>query len=98
MCYLPGVGIHGFFGLLRSIEEFLYEIMTWLVFYPRTLWQAIRHPRDLLRYSDHEQGDAAMEQYTDTLSPPLFLMLTVLIAHGLELLFKAKLNVPSGAI
>lgn len=26
----------GFIGLIRSIKNVLYEIMTWLVFYPRT--------------------------------------------------------------
>ena len=30
--------------ILRSLEEFLYEVMTWLVMYPRTLWRAVRNP------------------------------------------------------
>jgi hypothetical protein len=88
----------GFFGLLRSIEDFLYEVMTWLVFYPRTLWQVIWHPRRMIDYSDHEQGDASEEQYTDTLSPPLFLILTILIAHGLELSFAPSVEVPKGSL
>jgi hypothetical protein len=88
----------GFIGLLRSIEELLYEIMAWLVFYPRTLWRVICHPLEMLAYSDHEQGDAAADQYTDTLSPPLFLMLTILLAHGVELAFGQKPTAPNGVL
>jgi hypothetical protein len=88
----------GFFGLLRSIEDFLYEVMTWLVFYPRTLWQVIWHPRRMIEYSDREQGDKAEDQYTDTLSPPLFLILTILIAHGLEMSFAPSVEVPAGSL
>ncbi|HSX55519.1 MAG TPA: hypothetical protein VLG14_09490 [Sphingomonas sp.] len=82
----------GFFTILRSIEEFLYEVMTWLVFFPRTLWQVIRHPAKMIDYSDHEQTDQPAEQYTDTISPPLFLMLTILLCHGLELTLHMNLD------
>jgi len=82
----------GFFTILRSIEEFLYEVMTWLVFYPRTLWQVIRHPATMIDYSDHEQTDKPAEQYTDTISPPLFLMLTILICHAFELTLHVNLD------
>jgi len=27
-----------FIGIIRSLEELLYEVMGWLIFYPRTLW------------------------------------------------------------
>lgn len=74
----------GFFGLIKSIEDLLYEIITWLVFYPRTLWRVIRHPIEMTRYSEQEQDDAPQDQYTDTLSPPLFLMLSILISHAAE--------------
>jgi hypothetical protein len=88
----------GFFGLLRSIEELLYEIMTWLVFYPRTLWRVLCHPLEMLSYSDREQADTTEDQYTDTLSPPLFLMLTILLAHGVELAFGQKVTAPQGML
>jgi len=87
-----------FLRIVRSLEDLLYEVMTWLVFYPRTLWRILAHPAETLRYSDAEQGDAPEEQYTDTLSPPLFLMLTVLLAHGVELGLGTAMSVPKGAI
>jgi hypothetical protein len=74
-----------FIRIIRSLEELLYEVMTWLVFYPRTMWRIVATPGRMMRYSDVEQADAPDRQYTDTLSPPLFLMLTILIGHGIGL-------------
>jgi hypothetical protein len=74
-----------FVKLLRSFEEFLYEILTWLLFYPRTLWRVLRHPLAMMRYSDGEQNDAPENQYRAALSPPLFLMISIIVAHLLEL-------------
>ena len=86
-----------FLRIVRSLEDLLYEVMTWLVFYPRTLWRILAHPAETLRYSDAEQGDMREEQFTDTISPPLFLMLTVLLAHGVELGLGTALSEPKGA-
>jgi hypothetical protein len=80
-----------FLKIIRSVEDLLYEVMTWLVFYPRTLWRIVARPAVITRYSEDEEAQAADEQYTDTLSPPLLLLLTILIAHGFELAMGAKL-------
>jgi hypothetical protein len=88
----------GFFQILRSVEDLLYQVMTWLVFYPRTLWQVIRHPVRMIDYSDREQGDAPDQQYIDTLSPPLFLMLTILISHGIELALQTRIDTPKAGV
>ena len=88
----------GFFTVLRSIEDLLYEIMSWLVFYPRTLWQVIRHPIRMADYSNIEQTERSERQYTDTLSPPLFLVLTILLAHGVELSFGSGVATPHRAL
>jgi hypothetical protein len=71
--------------ILRSVEELLYEVMSWLLFYPRTLWMTLTRPLRTMRYSDQEQRDKPDQQYLETLSPPLFLVLSLLLAHGLEL-------------
>src|SRR3569833_1714160 len=73
-----------FVKLLRSFEEFLYEIMAWLLFYPRTLWRVMCRPLAMMRYSDQEQHDKAEEQYKDAISPPLFMIISIVIAHLLE--------------
>ncbi|WP_082496471.1 hypothetical protein [Aminobacter sp. DSM 101952] len=74
-----------FMRLLKSLEELLYELASWLVFYPVTMWRTLRRPQAMMRYADVELADDVAEQYTDTLSPPLFLLITLLIAHGFEL-------------
>jgi hypothetical protein len=74
-----------FFNLLQSLDELLYEVMSWLVFYPVTLWRTLVHPLQMMDYSDVEQGDAADQQYTDTLSPPLFLLLSLILVHAAEI-------------
>lgn len=74
-----------FFNLLKSLDELLYEVMSWLIFYPVTLWRTLMRPLKMMDYSDLEQRDAEERQYTDTLTPPLFLLLTLIIGHAIEL-------------
>ena len=74
-----------FMQLLKSLDEFLFEVMSWLVFYPVTLWRALRHPLKMMDYADTELKDRVDEQYTEALSPPVFLLLSVLLSHGIEL-------------
>ena len=75
----------GFLSLLRSLDELLYEIISWLVFFPLTLWRALRRPLRMMDYADTELADKPVRQYTATLSPPLFLFLALLLAHLVEL-------------
>lgn len=70
--------------LVRSLEEFLYEAMTWLLFFPRTLWRAITRPMTLIAEADAELAEGLEQQFTNIISPPLFLMMCVLIAHIFE--------------
>lgn len=74
-----------FIRILRSLEEFLYEVMTWLVFYPRTLLRTTFRPIEILDYSRAEMRKPEEEQFQEALSAPLFLMLTLVISHAIEL-------------
>ena len=74
-----------FLKLIQSLDELLYEVMSWLIFYPVTLWRALTRPLKMMDYSDVEQGDASDQQYTDTLSPPLFLLLSLILVHAAEI-------------
>ncbi len=76
--------------ILRSVEELLYEVMSWLLFYPLTLWKTLRRPLATMAYSDREQRDKPEKQYLETLSPPLFLVLSILLAHAVEVVFGLK--------
>ena len=74
-----------FMTILNSLDEFLYSVMSWLIFYPLTLWRTLRNPLQMMHYADRELGDSEEQRYTDTVSPPLFLLISVLLAHGIEL-------------
>lgn len=74
-----------FLQFFRQLDDLLYEVMSWGVFYPVTLWRVIRHPVRMMDYADSELNDAPERQYPDVLSPPLFLLLSVLLAHAIEL-------------
>lgn len=74
-----------FFSLLKSFDKFLYELASWLIFYPLTLWRTLRHPQSMMDYADTELDDSTDEQYADTLSPPLFLLLSIILSHAAEI-------------
>ncbi|WP_165184145.1 permease [Caulobacter soli] len=71
--------------LLRSFEEFLFEATSWLVFYPLTLWRVLVKPLETMAYSDSEQGDDETGRYDDALTPPLFLLITVVLMNGIAM-------------
>lgn len=73
-----------FILFLKSFEVLLFEIMSWLVFYPRTMWRAVRHPQALMKRAEAELAIPAAEQFRDMVSPPIFLLLTVIAANGIE--------------
>lgn len=74
-----------FTGLLKSIEDLLYELVSWLIFYPITLWRSIRYPVRMFDRALRELASPTDDQFIDTLSPPLFLFLTVVLAHVIDL-------------
>ena len=73
-----------FLIFLKSFEVLLYEVMSWLVFYPRTMWRAVRHPLQMMERTEDELKLAPAEQFRDVISPPIFLLLTVIAANSFE--------------
>ena len=80
-----------FLKILKSFEELIYEVVSWLVFYPRTLWRVVRHPIVMARYAHSELSDPLRKQFSDGMSPPLFLLLSVLISHIVELMLDVQM-------
>jgi hypothetical protein len=73
-----------FLIFLKSFEVLLYEVMSWLVFYPRTMWRAVRHPLQMMERTEDELKLAPAEQFRDVISPPIFLLLKVIAANSFE--------------
>ena len=74
-----------FFHFLKSLDDLLYEVVSWLAFYPVTLWRSLRRPIAMMHYAAKELERDDADRFGDALSPPIFLLLTVLVAHALEL-------------
>jgi hypothetical protein len=69
-----------FMNILKSFENFIFEVVGWLYFYPRTLWLSLFRPGEMMAYADDELDDLPADQYETTISPPLFLLITILLA------------------
>lgn len=74
-----------FMQFLKSLDDLLYEVMSWVVFYPVTFWGTLRRPWAMMDYADAQLDLPESDQYGETLSPPLFLLLTLLLSHAIEL-------------
>ncbi|MFZ0266543.1 hypothetical protein [Caulobacter sp.] len=85
-----------FMKLLRSFEEFLFEATSWLVFYPLTLWRVLVRPLETMAYSDAEQGDDEEGRYDDALTPPLFLLITVVLMNLIATAAHLPREIPGG--
>lgn len=82
----------GFMKWLNSLGELLYEVMSWLIFYPITLWRTITRPLRMMTYADQELRDSDEEQFTDTLNPPLFLVLSLLLTQAIDVALGGGIN------
>lgn len=73
-----------FMKLLKSIEELLYELISWFVFYPLTFWRIVVHPIAMLSYAQKELTEKDADQFDDAVSPPILLVLTLVMLHVVE--------------
>jgi hypothetical protein len=74
-----------YFQFLKSLDDLLYEVVSWLVFYPITLWRTLKRPIAMMEYAANELHRPDEERFDDALSPPILLLITVLVAHAFEL-------------
>jgi hypothetical protein len=84
-----------FMKLLKSLDDFLFELVGWIIFYPMTLIRSVLSPIEMLRYSDRELLKPDEEQYTDTFNPPIFLLITLLIAYLLGKVIQPQIKISS---
>lgn len=72
-----------FMKWLNSLDELLYEVMSWLLFFPVTFWRALRFPIASMKEIERQASLPENQQYSRLISPPLFLTLGLLLAHGI---------------
>lgn len=71
-----------FMKLLKSLEELLYELISWFVFYPLTLWRIVRRPLYMLSYAERQLLEDEDHQFDDGLSPPVLLLISLIVLHS----------------
>lgn len=74
-----------FFKIIEQLDEILYQVVSWLIFYPITLWRMIRAPLKTMQAAERELVESESKQFEDIVPPPLFLLLTILLVHAIEL-------------
>ena len=84
-----------FMKLLKSLDDFLYELVGWIIFYPITFLRSVLHPVEMLHYSDRELLAPDEQQYSDTFNPPIFLLITLLLAYWLGKVIQPRMKLSS---
>jgi len=74
-----------FFKFIQSLDELIYEAVSLLLFYPLTLLRILRAPLQTMKLVEQELSDTDRKQFTRFVPPPLFLLLTLIIVHSVEL-------------
>lgn len=77
---------------LNSLDELLFEIVSWIIFFPITLWKVIRGPLAAMAYAEAELARDDDDQFSETLSPPIFLIFALVIAHAIGIAMGGGVN------
>lgn len=73
-----------FYRLIKSLDELVFEVLSWLLFYPMTLWKVLRRPIATMRKVENELVEDEQHSFDEILGPPLFLALTLAIIQFAE--------------
>ena len=72
-----------FMKWLNSLDELLYEVVGWIIFFPFTLWRSVSRPVTMMTTAEVQLTLPPDQQFQASLRPPLFLALSLLCTHGL---------------
>lgn len=73
------------FAFLSSLDTILYELMSWFVFFPITMWRLLREPLATMRYAEEQLELEKDRQYLGTVSPPIMLILTIALLQVINM-------------
>jgi hypothetical protein len=67
--------------LSKSLEELIYDVMIWIIFFPYTLFLVLVRPGKMIAYVSAEMRKPtdAETRFDRGLSPPLFLFLAIIV-------------------
>lgn len=68
-----------FVGAMKAIEQFAYELMSWVLFYPLTIARVLFRPVAMMDYVIAESAKDESEGFSNAMRPTLFLVLSLSI-------------------
>lgn len=68
-----------FLNATRAIEQFAYELMLWVLFYPLTLFKVIINPARMMDYVAAESVKDEKDAFANAMRPALFLLVSLAI-------------------
>lgn len=87
-----------FLKILKSFEEFVFEALTWLVLLPRSLARTVFAPLQMTEYAATQLRSESDARFSEAISPPLLLILCVLLAHGFDLAVRTPVHTADGTL
>lgn len=68
-----------FVGAMKAIEQFAYELMSWVLFYPLTIARVVFRPAAMMDYVVTESAKDETDGFSTAMRPTLFLVLSLSI-------------------
>ena len=68
-----------FLGAMKAIEQFAYELMSWVLFFPLTIYRVIINPVRMMDYVAAETEKDETVAFASAMRPTLFLLLALTI-------------------
>ncbi|MCA0257439.1 MAG: hypothetical protein LCH47_12695 [Proteobacteria bacterium] len=68
-----------FLGAMKAIEQFAYELMSWVLFFPLTIYRVIINPVRMMDYVAAETEKDETVAFAAAMRPTLFLLLALTI-------------------
>jgi len=79
-----------FLKILKSLEELVFEALSWIVLLPRSLLRILHSPVVMAEYAASQLRSESETRFSAAISPPLLLILCVLIAHGVDMAIRSS--------
>lgn len=74
------------FKLSKSLDELIFDVMMWVIFYPYTLARIIFTPDKAIQYVAEEMSDPNDRfPFDNGISPPLFLFLSIVLGWAISI-------------
>lgn len=71
------------FKIAKGIDELIYDIMIWIIFFPYTLGRILHRPLRMMHYVSSQLERPEDERFANSISPALFLFLAILLGWAL---------------